>query len=191
MPEFLVSQVRVGRVRPLGPEAIPSGIHKDSVAGPVASAVCGLNGDEQGDRRNHGGPDKAIHAYTAAHYPAWRNDLPEIAAQFQPGAFGENLVVHGAVEADICLCDQWKLGEALFEVSQARQPCWRLNLRFQRPDMARRVQESGAPAGISAFSNRGTSRRGRRRGWSNARIRIGASIGSGPFFIGTETTARH
>lgn len=143
MPEFHVSQVRVGHVGPLGAEPIPSGIRKYSVAGPIAAAACGLDGDEQGDRRNHGGPDKAIHAYAAAHYPAWRNDLPELAAEFQPGAFGENLVVHGAVEADICLGDQWALGEALLEVSQARQPCWRLNLRFQQPDMARRVQESG------------------------------------------------
>ena len=110
MPEFHVSQVRVGRVSQLGAEAIPSGIRKYSVAGPIAAAACGLDGDEQGDRRNHGGPDKAIHAYAAAHYPAWRNDLPEFAAEFQPGAFGENLVVHGAVEDGDALLEDGRQG---------------------------------------------------------------------------------
>lgn len=143
MAEFLVSELRVGRITPLGPESIPSGIRKGPVAGPVPATACGLEGDEQGDRRNHGGPDKAIHAYAAAHYPDWQSDLPGLAAQFRPGAFGENLVVEQVTEADICLGDHWRIGEALLEVSQSRQPCWRLNLRFERPDMARRVQDSG------------------------------------------------
>jgi MOSC domain-containing protein YiiM len=51
--------------------------------------------------------------------------------------------VQDAVESDICLGDRWRLGGALFEVSQARQPCWRLNLRFERQDMARLVQSTG------------------------------------------------
>lgn len=143
MTEFLVSELRVGRVQPLGPRAVPSGIRKDRVVGPIAATGCGLDGDAQGDRRNHGGPDKAVHAYSAAHYPDWADDLPDLAPQLRPGAFGENLVVEGAAEADICLGDRWRLGGTLLEVSQARQPCWRLNLRFERPDMARRVQASG------------------------------------------------
>jgi MOSC domain-containing protein YiiM len=143
MAEFFVSEVRVGRVRPLGPQGVPSGIRKDPVPGPVAATACGLEGDEQGDRRNHGGRDKAVHAYAAAHYPSWAADLPGLAAQLEPGTFGENLLVEGVVEADICLGDRWRLGGALLEVSQARQPCWRLNLRFERPDMARLVQSTG------------------------------------------------
>lgn len=143
MTEFLVSEVRVGRVQPLGLRAVPSGIRKDRVAGPIAATACGLDGDAQGDRRNHGGPDKAVHAYSSAHFPGWAADLPDLAPQFQRGAFGENLVVEGAAEADICLGDRWRLGGVLLEVSQARQPCWRLNLRFERPDMARRVQATG------------------------------------------------
>lgn len=60
-----------------------------------------------------------------------------------PGAFGENLVIEGATEGDLCLCDRYRLGGALVEVSQTRQPCWRLNLRFDLPDMAARVQKTG------------------------------------------------
>ncbi|MSU91828.1 MOSC domain-containing protein [Rhodobacteraceae bacterium 2CG4] len=138
-----VVEVRVGTLAPLGPANIPSGIRKVPVAGSVAALAHGLEGDEQGDRRHHGGRDKAVHAYPVQNYPLWTADLPDLAAEMRPGAFGENLVVEGAVEADVCLGDRWQLGYALLEVSQSRQPCWRLNLRFGRTDMARRVQDTG------------------------------------------------
>ncbi|MCQ3934522.1 MAG: MOSC domain-containing protein [Gammaproteobacteria bacterium] len=143
MSAFRIPSLRVGRVRPLGPQAVPSAIDKSEVQGPVHAGPLGLEGDEQGDRRHHGGPDKAIHAYASAHYPAWAAELPEAARHFRPGAFGENLVVDGATEATICLGDRWRIGTASLEVSQSRQPCWKLNLRFERPDMALRVQASG------------------------------------------------
>ena len=69
--------------------------------------------------------------------------MPEQAERLRPGGFGENLVVDGVTEAGICLGDRFRLGGALLEVSQGRQPCWKLNLRFDRPDMARLVQETG------------------------------------------------
>lgn len=143
MSWFQVMEVRTGRVRPLGARGVPSGIRKFPVQGPVVARTCGLEGDEQGDQRNHGGRNKAVHAYVASHYAAWASELPDLSGQLEPGAFGENLVVQGVAEADICLGDRWQLGGALLEVSQSRQPCWRLNLRFGRPDMARRVQTSG------------------------------------------------
>lgn len=143
MTGFDVIELRTGRLRPLGPKGLPSGIRKAAVTGPVMARHTGFDGDEQGDRKHHGGPDKAIHAYPVQSYLLWTADLPDLAAQMAPGAFGENLVIGGAVEADMCLADQWRLGGALLEVSQSRQPCWRLNLRFDRPDMARRVQATG------------------------------------------------
>ncbi|WP_082549901.1 MOSC domain-containing protein [Mesorhizobium sp. Root157] len=143
MTEFSIPEVRIGQVRPLGIKGVPSGIDKRPVLGSVIARESGLVGDEQGDRRHHGGPDKAIHAYAVSNYSLWATDLPESATMFRPGAFGENLVVKGVSEADICLGDQWRLGTALLEVSQGRQPCWKLNLRFGRPDMARQVQITG------------------------------------------------
>lgn len=138
-----VREVRVGRSQPFGPRGEASAIDKRTVAGPVAADHAGLAGDAQADRRHHGGPDKAVHACAVSHYPAWARELPDAACRFVPGAFGENLVVEGATEADICLGDRWLLGGVLLEVSQGRQPCWKLNLRFGVPDMACRVQESG------------------------------------------------
>lgn len=143
MTAFRVAELRIGHPRPFGPQGQPSAIDKWAVDGPLAAMANGLAGDRQGDTRHHGGPDKALHAYPAAHHPVWAAELPERADLFRPGGFGENLVVEGATEADICHGDRWRIGEVLLEVSQARLPCWKLNVRFDVRDMARRVQTSG------------------------------------------------
>jgi MOSC domain-containing protein YiiM len=143
MPHFEVLELRIGRAAPLGASGALSAIDKQKVRGPLPVGQLGFEGDEQADRRHHGGPHKAIHAYAIAHLPAWIDELPERADRFRPGAFGENLVIDGASESDLCLGDRWRIGSVLAEVSQGRQPCWKLNLRFDVPDMARRVQDSG------------------------------------------------
>ena len=143
MQSFRVTELRIGKVRPFGRPGGSSAIAKSPVAGPLHAGPLGLEGDEQADRRHHGGPEKAIHAYASANLAVWADELPERASRFQPGAFGENLVVEGVDEHNICLNDRWRLGEALLEVSQGRQPCWKLNLQFDQPDMAKRVQMSG------------------------------------------------
>lgn len=143
MSGFRILEVRIGRARPFGPQGQPSAIDKQPVSGPVAVAAPGLEGDEQGDRRRHGGPDKAVHCYAAAHYPLWTAALPSGTPNLCPGGFGENLVAEGIDETGLCLGDLWRVGTALMQVSQSRQPCWKLNLRFALPDMARRVQHSG------------------------------------------------
>ncbi|MVA95850.1 MOSC domain-containing protein [Nitratireductor sp. CAU 1489] len=141
---FVVDAVLVGQVAPLGPRQIASGIRKAPVRGPVRLTREGLVGDQQGDRKHHGGPEKALHHYPADHYPAWRDHHPDIAATLAAiGAFGENLSSRGVTEAEICIGDVFRLGGATVQVSQGRQPCWRLNERFGERQMARRVQESG------------------------------------------------
>lgn len=135
--------LRVGGIAPLGPGAVPSAIGKQPVAGRLSLTRLGLAGDDQADRRHHGGPDKALHHYPAQHYAAWRNELPERASLFEPGGFGENLSTLGLDEGNVCLGDIFRLGSATIQVSQGRQPCWKLNLRFGLEDMARRVQAGG------------------------------------------------
>lgn len=138
-----VAAVQTGPVRPLGPKAVPSAIVKTPVTGPVAVEPFGLAGDALGDPARHGGVDKAVHVYPRAHYADWARHLPARADRFIPGAFGENIVLDGLTEADVCIGDRFDLGTAQVELSQARQPCWKLNLRFDLPDMARQVQDSG------------------------------------------------
>lgn len=143
--------ITLGRVEAvLGGKAVPytrpgtrSAIAKQVLAGPAAVGPAGLIGDEQGDPRAHGGPDKAVHHYAFEHYAAWRAELGALPVLGQPGAFGENLSTTGCTEGDICLGDRLRIGTVVLEVSQSRQPCWKLNDRFGRPDMARLVQQTG------------------------------------------------
>lgn len=133
----------LGKAVPYTRPGSRSGIAKRVVGDPVPLGVNGLQGDEQGDPRVHGGPDKAVHHYPADHYADWRTDLPGHALLDAPGAFGENLSSLGWTEHNVCIGDVVRVGSAVLEVSQGRQPCWKLNDRFAQPDMARRVQASG------------------------------------------------
>lgn len=134
-----------GRAVPFGRQGVRSAVAKRPLSGPIEIGPVGLAGDEQGDPRHHGGPEKAVHHYALDHYPFWREALAPAspACLDAPGAFGENLSTRGLTEADMCVGDTWRIGMALLQVSQARQPCWKLNHRFGVPDMARRVQTSG------------------------------------------------
>ncbi|MCC8616472.1 MOSC domain-containing protein [Xanthomonas vesicatoria] len=138
-----IDSVAIGVARDFTRPGSRSAIDKRVVQGPLHVGVEGLQGDEQGDRRVHGGPDKAIHHYPRDHYAAWRNELGAYALLDAAGAFGENLSSTGLTEATVCLGDRFTLGTAVVEVSQLRQPCWKLSDRFGVRDMARRVQETG------------------------------------------------
>ncbi|MFC4523140.1 MOSC domain-containing protein [Cupriavidus pinatubonensis] len=147
LPHVTIDTVLIGQVRPFGPRGIPSGIDKRPLTEAVAVTTLGLAGDGQGDPKHHGGPEKALHHYAFDHYPAWRAELADISTQasavlWAPGAFGENLSSSGLTEADVCIGDRFRLGTALVEVSQARQPCWKLNHRFGHAGISRAVQES-------------------------------------------------
>ncbi|TCP05070.1 MOSC domain-containing protein [Caldimonas thermodepolymerans] len=136
-----VRSVLVGRVQALGPTV--SGIAKRPVSGPRRVEALGLAGDAQADLRVHGGPDKAVLCYAWSHYGPWRDVFPDQPLLEAPGAFGENLSIDGLDEHAVCIGDRWRIGSALFSVTQGRQPCFKLNLRFGVPDMAARVQASG------------------------------------------------
>lgn len=118
-----------------------SGIFKDPVHRPVWLDRLNLEGDRQADLTVHGGPDKAVLFYSAEHYGAWRHELGLYS--FELGAFGENFSVSVLTESTVCLGDRYRIGEALVDVSQPRQPCWKLARRWQRPDLPARVVRSG------------------------------------------------
>src|SRR5678815_991080 len=82
--------IQVGRIAPLGPDAVPSGFIKTRIDGPVAVGQLGLAGDEQADLSVHGGPDKAVYGYAAVHLAEWARDFPEHANRFTAGGVGEN-----------------------------------------------------------------------------------------------------
>lgn len=135
--------ILTGKIAPLGERNVPSGIDKRVVEGPVWLSTNGFIGDHQGDRKVHGGPDKAVHHYPRDHYAAWRDEIGEHPLLASPGAFGENLSTYGLNEETVALSDVFRLGEAVVEVSQGRQPCWKLNSRFAVDTMAYQVQKTG------------------------------------------------
>lgn len=113
---------------------------KEPVAGPVWLGSTNLEGDRQADLKHHGGPDRAVLAYAAGHYPGWR---AELYLEIPHGAFGENFTVAGMDEAAVCLGDVYEVGGAVVQVSQPRIPCWKIARRWQVKDLSARVQRSG------------------------------------------------
>ncbi len=116
-------------------------LYKTLVSGPVSVHRLGITGDGQAEIEIHGGIDKAICVYNGDHYAYWRSELglPEMTA----GAFGENFTVSDLKETEVCLGDIWRLGEIEVQISQPRQPCWKLARRWRRKDFALRVKENG------------------------------------------------
>lgn len=142
-PPSVATRILTGKALPFGPNGEHSAIDKHCVLAPIQLTASGFAGDEQADRLYHGGHDKALHHYPHEHYAIWRRDLPGVAAErFCTGAFGENISTVGLTEQNVCVGDIFRFGTALIQVSQARQPCWKLDVRFAVPNMARLVQES-------------------------------------------------
>lgn len=141
--KVIIEALLTGPVRLLGDSGRQSAIDKHPVGDRLWLGPEGLNGDEQADPRHHGGPEKALHHYAREHYPAWLEELGERAVLRGPGAFGENISTSAMTERDVCVGDVFRAGEALIQISQARQPCWKLDHRFGRRGMAARVQASG------------------------------------------------
>ena len=107
-----------------------SAIAKSPAIGSVHITKFGILGDEQADTRYHGGPDKALHHYPLDHYAFWRSKAPDHPLLGAPGAFGENLSTKGLTEEQVCIGDRFRLGTALIEISQGRQPCWKQGARM-------------------------------------------------------------
>ena len=122
-----------------------SAILKAPVAGPVMLRTLGLEGDQQSDRRYHGGPEKAVLLYDAAAYPFWREALKS--EPLPPGTFGENLTLGGfatTLEQELHVGDTLRLGDtATIQLTTPRQPCWKLETRMGLPGFAKSYLESG------------------------------------------------
>ena len=131
-----VVSINVGRPKLLtrGNGMVQTAIWKHPVDGPVAARGVNLEGDDQADRKVHGGRDKAIYAYASEDTAWWE-------ARFEttlgPGAFGENLTVAGLDLAAMEVGRRWRVGSTLLEVSEPRLPCFKLGLKFGNPMMVK------------------------------------------------------
>jgi len=118
-------------------ETVRSGIVKIPVEGPILIRRLNLDGDGQADLSVHGGVTKAVYAYPAQYYPDWREELDR--ADLSWGSFGENLTIEGLDEDAVCIGDVFRVGGAVLAVTEPRMPCSKLNARFQRADMGKRL----------------------------------------------------
>jgi MOSC domain-containing protein YiiM len=130
----------VGPIAILGPEGQRSGIVKRSVSRVQVTAE-GIVGDEQADRRVHGGPEKAVHHYAAENYARLAARFPEAAAALVPGGIGENLSTGGWTEDTVHIGDVFQVRGVRLQVSQPRSPCWKIDHRFGVDGMARFVAD--------------------------------------------------
>lgn len=139
-PSFAILSLYVGRAQVLPNDSRSSAIFKQRMQGPLRVTRTGLEGDEQADRRVHGGPEKALHQYPLAHYERLREQFEDLAPQFIAGAMGENLTTAGLDDTLICLGDVYALGTARVQLSQPRSPCWKIDARFGQEGIAQFVE---------------------------------------------------
>ncbi|EHR7163704.1 MOSC domain-containing protein [Vibrio parahaemolyticus] len=137
----VVKAVLAGKTVPYA-HGTQSAINKQVLPERQHATELGFTSDEQGDPRFHGGIQKALHIYPSEHYPIWQQELGERTIFQSAGGFGENISSEGVTESTICLKDKIRIGSTLLEVSQGRMPCWKLNVRFDQHDMARRLQDT-------------------------------------------------
>lgn len=120
----------IGGIKALPESGRPTGMYKSRVTGVAEIGVEGFVGDQQADRRVHGGPEKAVHLYPARHYEALASRFPEARAMLKPGSMGENLSTADIDERDVRVGEVWRLGTARLQVCQPRTPCWKIDERF-------------------------------------------------------------
>lgn len=119
-----------------------TGFRKHEVAGPVHIGASGVDGDEQADLENHGGPDKALCVYPAEHYDQWHQALAP--STMRHGAFGENFTTQGMTESTVFIGDVFRFPDGTeVQISQPRQPCWKLARRWRIKDLALQVERTG------------------------------------------------
>jgi MOSC domain-containing protein YiiM len=117
-----------------------TGIFKEPVSDRVMVRSLNLDGDGQADLTVHGGLDKAVYVYPFEHYDYWRSELPDM--DLPLGIFGENFTTTGLIEAEVNIGDRFRIGNLILMVTQPRMPCYKLGIRFGRPDMVKRFLAS-------------------------------------------------
>jgi MOSC domain-containing protein YiiM len=145
----ILESIQIGKPRDYGtPDAVEShdkpwtsGFFKTPIAGKVFVGRTNITGDGQADLKHHGGVDKAVLAYSADHYSTWRRELDR--PDFPHGAFGENLTISGWDEQTVHIGDVFTIGPVVFEVSQPRQPCWKLARRWRMNELVAMVIKNG------------------------------------------------
>ena len=122
---------------------VHTGVWKEAVRGARLVRRLNVDGDGQGDLAGHGGEHRAVFVYQMDSYRYWQNELGR--NDFTYGQFGENFTVEGLPDREVCIGDRYRIGGALFEVTQPRVTCYRVGIRLNEPRMAAMLVERGRP----------------------------------------------
>jgi ferredoxin-NADP reductase/MOSC domain-containing protein YiiM len=143
MPRLLAVNVGLPREHPWRGRIVRTGVWKEPVVGPRMVRRLNIDGDGQGDLKGHGGEQRAVLVYQLESYRHWERELGR--PEFVFGQFGENFTIDGLSDREVCIGDRYRIGEALFEVSQPRVTCYRIGLRMDEPRMAALLVAHGRP----------------------------------------------
>ncbi|HHT7236731.1 MOSC domain-containing protein [Bacillus sp. JJ927] len=140
--EYEILSLNIGLPKEViyGGKLIQTGINKVETKEPIYLTFAKFKGDGQADLVHHGGVDKAVCVYSGEHYGYWEKELSQ---DLVYGAFGENITVSGMHEEDVCIGDTFQLGEAIVQVTQPRQPCFKLAKKYNIPKLPLYFQETG------------------------------------------------
>ncbi len=143
MISTFISALLIGGPKPFRSDGTMSAMARGATAQPVMLRQTGFDGDQVADAGVHGGAEKAVHFYPPEHYPFWTAKLGGHEYLNQAGAFGENISASGLTEERVKIGDRFRMGQAIVEICQGRQPCWKIDHHFGAHGMAREVIRSG------------------------------------------------
>ncbi|HEX6632454.1 MAG TPA: MOSC domain-containing protein, partial [Usitatibacter sp.] len=124
-------------------ETVHTAVWKRAVSGPRMVRRLNIDGDRQGDLVGHGGEQRAVLVYQIDSYRYWERVLAR--DDFSFGQFGENFTVEGLADKEACIGDRYRIGSAVFEVTQPRVTCYRVGIRMNEPRMAALLVSHGRP----------------------------------------------
>ncbi|SEB76844.1 MOSC domain-containing protein YiiM [Pseudomonas mohnii] len=131
-----IDRIFAGGLEVLQPEGQRTGMFKRRITGSARVELHGIVGDQHGDTRVHGGPEKALHHYAAQHYGRLAQAFTHSAGQLVAGSLGENISARGLSECSVHIGDVFRIGSSVVQVSQPRSPCWKINHRFDAEHMS-------------------------------------------------------
>ncbi len=137
-----VQALYAGKAQRLDPSGEQTGIFKTLITRAKIGKL-GIEGDVQVDKRYHGGPDKALHQFAIASYGQIIEQFPALADKAIPGSIGENLSVADMDEYSVCIGDIYRLGKTLVQVSEPRQPCWKINAKYDVEQLTEYIDQQG------------------------------------------------
>ncbi|HZD19888.1 MAG TPA: MOSC domain-containing protein, partial [Burkholderiales bacterium] len=124
-------------------KVVRTAIWKGPVQGRRRVNQLNVEGDAQADLAGHGGEQRAVFAYQVESYRYWEERLSR--RDLIHGQFGENFTIEGLPDDEVCIGDRYRIGSALFEVTQPRVTCYRVGIRTNEPQMAALLTSSGRP----------------------------------------------